>query len=385
MWLYIKLTNGTTTTVVKFISTALPPPPPPLPHEMTKTGPTAEIYLAIPETRPASLKELCVEGVVPLLLDAFSMQLWLMPLVDSIMGSIPMGASATASTLCVAIILAVVTFVLNVSVYPHLHPFLAHSRVGDSPLFRAVWVYTCAAAVTRYTGGAGVMSFSIVTFVPFVYVRVPDILPVFASLYACVFFVFIAVHNVMSIQAGGSRFARSRVVHSYDVYSMAMHSIVFISSSLYHAVWIASHKYTSDPAQQPVSSYLFLRWRRWGILPALFRTLVLVLCMLNRDGSETAGSSSSVARYQNHDVFRFLMTLCLFATISIYTSWTHCQHLDANKLRNILSASVVAATCGVLALDMEQIAFLCVAAPLAIWTDITSLGVSERIVARKRV
>jgi hypothetical protein len=317
--------------------------------------------------RDAGLYELWSEGVTPLIIDAFEICLWATPLVGSIVSSIS-PENNEMRVVAVTLILAM-TFFMNwqlVSVGRYFH---AKASICDSPIFRCGWIFICALAISRYTGGADVSCFTIVVFLPLVYTRVSTHLPSCISFYALIFFVLLLYRvalrsqhitdtqwNILPRQEG------EWVENGYV--RIGMYWFLLLSATSYHVVWSASHQSTSDNHREsPVMSYLFLHWRDSSIPLALFRTTIVFVCTVLFE----IPAGTSIGHYEAN--LETLHIFILFVTMSTLTSWTHCQHLHPNSLRGILIATVTAAACGLSVGNVEQITTVIILSPVAIAFD----------------
>ena len=198
---------------------------------------------------------------------------------------------------------------------------------------------------------------------PIIYIRVPYLLPAVSAIYATVFFALTTGRSLLL-------FVRHEEIRPtigfevpHDGYSVGFHWFVFAFSSLHHPVFMSSHLYTSNPDDQPSESYFLFKWRNSALPLAAFRTIVVLCCVFIRE------TNSYGHVYKYHETIEFLETLLLFVTIVTFTAWVHCQHIYPNTLRNILETSVVAASCGMIAENIEQTAFLCLLTPAAIAID----------------
>ena len=141
----------------------------------------------------SSFKQLWCEAVAPLVMDAFAIYLWATPLTTSLVSRAPLGSIGTT------VAIAFLVFIGNMVIHPRrcIH-FHAKTNIAENPLFRALWLYTCADAVSHSTGGTGaVMSFTIVVFLPLIYARVPASLAACSALYATAFFVLTIARAVV--------------------------------------------------------------------------------------------------------------------------------------------------------------------------------------------
>jgi hypothetical protein len=283
-----------------------------------------------------------------LVLEAFAMHLWVTPISNNLMNNSPLILNSSVITLLViSLIASSFTFGVNVCIYPYLHRILDTTNVSESPLFRAVWVFICAASVTRYTGTVGMMQFTIVTFVPLIYIRVPDKLASCSAVYALIFLVITAAHTIAFSEAKRYLPELSNTPLHYDTAVLATHSVVFIITSIYHVLWFASHKHISGLVEQPG----FI-----SVIPqAVIRSILVVLSLLLNSGraTETTGVT-----YTYHAIVEVVQILLLFVTISTFSSWAHCQHANHNRLRTIICAVVTTAMAGMIVNTLEQHVFM---------------------------
>jgi hypothetical protein len=324
--------------------------------------PTGQLY--IPNEcnfyRAPYLKEIWVEGITPLVLDAFVVHLWAKPLISDLI-NITQASGGIVMTTTTITVLAIVTFLVNVATHRHLPDFHRDTNLSESAMFRAVWNFTTAASVTRYIGGVSLMPIVIVTFLPLIYVRVPQSTASVSAIYASMFVVFTIWHTMWQepeIQTYGDMSA------THGVYSIALHWLVFILQTLHHTLWISSHTYTSDTSDDPILCLFFVHWRHSRLPISCFRTLVVLLCVFALD------AHIDVTAHGFHKTVKFLQVLFLFATISTYTAWTSCQHTYSTALRNIITASVVASSFGMITQNIEQTAFVFLMFPIAIVIDV---------------
>jgi hypothetical protein len=324
---------------------------------MPKIASTVEIYSTGRHTRHPSPEELWVEGITPLVLEAFAIFIWTTPMTNSFLGKVPAIADSYMLTaLLTALFVSVYTFLLNICIHPYVHTILARTSVCDSPLFRTIWIFICAYTATRYTGAPGIMQFTIVTLVPLIYVHVSDKLAAYSAIYASAFLILGVGHGVAFFGAKQSLSVETQhtTVH-LDATVVATHSIVFMINSLYHTLWFSSHRHTSDPAVPPCLSYFLFPWDKSKLKVAGFRALLVMTAVL---GSSGRMMENPTITYRYHRVVEFFQIVSLFVTISTFTAWTHCQHKYHNRLRTILCASITSATAGMLVDTMEQQLFM---------------------------
>ena len=310
-----------------------------------------------------SFMQIWMEGVTPLVLDAFVMHIWATPLIRGLINGAPMN-SGVGETVSIVTVAALLTLVVNVCIHPHVLRFHRTTGICDSPLFRAIWIFSSAAATRRYIGGGTVMSFTIITFLPLIYIRPPPHLPVVSSLYGLLFFCLSAGRSFLMLFRQESVGPTMDTSFPHDTYSVGLYWFVFIFNSIHHPVFMSSQVYTSDTSTDHIESYFFVRWRHSALPLAAFRTVVVVLCVFINE-NELRGRP-----YQYHEAVEFAEILFLYLTISTFTAWVHCQHVHTNTLRNILTTSVVAASCGMIVERIEQTAFLCLLTPIAIAIDL---------------
>jgi len=323
-----------------------------------------------PEQKSEKIITWC-EVVAPLVMDAFATFLWATPLTTSMLAHAPMGSLGTT------VVIALLVFLVNMAIHPHARRFIARTNVSENSLFRAMWLYVCADAVSRSTGGTGdAMSFTVVAFIPLLYNRVPASLAACSALYATAFFALTATRYVLIQFETPQQQSSTRVLESSTIIggnlidsgdllisnldsddgSSFMYWCVFTLGAVHHTIWTASHTYTTyttcDTLPQTVMH------------TAVFRAVVVaVLCLL----VEETPSSTCIGLCSTID---FLQTLFLFTTISTFTAWTHCQHQHPSNLRSILPASVVSSACGILVDRIEQTFCICIIAAIVVAFEI---------------
>lgn len=307
-----------------------------------------------------SFIDVWTEGITPLIVELFVIYLWSTPLTSNML-QIDRSSDTDVVTIFIATVISLLTFMLNICIHPYLITIHAMTHVSKSPIFRAVWTFTCAVSIRQLTGFVGIIPFTILVFLPLIYVRVSQSLASISAVYAVIYFGVCAVHGLSSVQNKPSVPLQLITQEAPTAYTVVMSWVVFIASSVHHMTWVSSHTHTSDPSEPPVISYLFLRWRNSGIPIAIFRTLVVSICMVVVCKPTT---------YNKSDTFQFMQALFLFLTISTLTAWTHCQHTNVACLRSILLASVTTAVCGMLVDNVEQMAFLYMSLPLAIFVEL---------------
>lgn len=313
------------------------------------------------------------EGITPCVLDAFQVYVWASPITSSILASVEPGRDTACA--CIVLLLLVLTLALNLAILANAEAFHVRTGVADSTLFRAGWVFICACAITRFTGhGGGVTAFAVVAVLPLVYVRVSGSLTGCSALFAIAFFVLTVARSVLEPSSSTVERLLWRDVKDWEAASwpvVAAHWAVFVVASAFHAVWAASHAHTlGRDALTPVQAYAVAvpsaTAAASAALPkALFRTSLVLLCLLVREAPPCGGHGSA-----NHlHTIRFLQTLALCVTISTITAWTHCQHKRVNSLRGVLAATVTAALCGILVETIQQIVVLSLLFPGAVLLD----------------
>jgi hypothetical protein len=306
------------------------------------------------------LLDLWVEGISPLVIEVFVIYVWSTPLTTNILQT-SYSSDIKIETVFILFVLALLTFALNVCIYPYLTTIHDTTNISHSPLFRSVWTFTCAVFIRMSTGIVGIIPLTILVFLPLIYVRVPRPLASISAIYAVIFFGVCAIDRLLSTRTEYSEKVQ-RVTDTTPVfYNISMNWIIFVANSVHHMTWISSHAHTSDRSRPPIVSYFFLRWRHSAIPIAIFRTLVVLFCTAFACVSKT---------HQENQSFILVGTLFFFTTISTLTAWVHCQHENVTSLRAILLASVTTAVCGMLADSMEQTTFLYMLLPAAICVEL---------------
>jgi len=306
-----------------------------------------------------------LDQVAPLVLDAFVMHLWLHPLLSILLNETPLH-SGNGLTTSIVIVCMVLTFTVNMTIHPKLLDI--HTRIGvcESPLFRSVWIFISAAAVRRYTG-SGAMPFTIVTFIPLLYVRVPHLIHVISCIYGILFFTVTIARNAFMFFEDEDTLPFSYEPGDDDAYQIGFSWFVFMFTSIFHPIFMSSQMYTTDRFKDMSRSNRIFLWTSSGVRIAIFRSIIVLLSALLYD-------RNSIAYMQkNTDNMKFIETLFLNMTITTFTAWVHCQHVNPNAISNILTTSVVAASCGMIVDNIEQAALLCSLTPAAIAFDIYSV------------
>ena len=314
------------------------------------------------------------------MLDAFTLHLWATSFATCLRDVIETdireeGNARLWYTAATVVFIALVTFTISAVGTEHAHLLLTPKGVCESPLFRTVWLFTAMGTVKRHTGAVfGVLPFTIVTFLPLIYVRVSVKLPAFTALYATGFFLCTTFLASRSDRDAVVRIESKECELGGNSYWLAW--VSFIMCCIHHSIWIESHdrfqtasgrRVTDHPTSStalfaaPCPSLVTWLINPKSIQLAIFRTLVVLLSVFTHETPVYFTGWPSVT---------FLQTLFLFATVSTLAAWTHCQHLEANSLSNILVATVVASTCGILVDSTEQSAYLLVAAAFAIVFEI---------------
>ena len=327
--------------------------------QSTLTG-TYDIYTQLANK---SFVQMWIEGITPLILDAFVMHIWATPLIRSLINGAPVSSNET-ETFGIVSVAAILTFTVNVFIHPHVLRFHKTTSVSDSPMFRAIWIFSSAVATRRYSVGSPALSFTIITFLPLIYIRIPPYLRVVSSFYGLVFFCLSAGRSCLMFFRQESVRQTMDPSYLHDAYSIGFHWFVFLFSCIHHPIFMSSQVYISDTNTHLIENYFFVKWRHSPVPLAAFRTMVLFFCVFIRE-NELYG-----VPYKYHQAVEFLEILFLYLTISTFTAWAHCQHIQANTLRNILTTSVVAASCGMMVETIEQTAFLCFLTPMAIFFDV---------------
>ena len=308
--------------------------------------------------------ELWNDYLTSLILDAFVLQMWATPFTTRLFDTV---GTTVEWQVFIVILVAVLTFTFSLVTNINTDWLNNEVRVCESPLFRSAWLFAAMGAVTRHIG-AGVLPFTIVTFLPLVYVRISPLLPHITALYATGFFVCTIILAV----AGGRGHATDT---SFNWGFFILDSISLTIICVHHSVWIASHDHTRSLQQphdyqglsgtqklnftDPRTEFSRILYEATRL--ATFRTLVVLSSML------VIGTPTHSVSFLS---LSFVRTLFLLATISTSAAWTNCQHQQPTSLRNVLLATVVASSCGMLIDGTGQTAFLLIATPFAIALDI---------------
>jgi hypothetical protein len=317
-----------------------------------------------------NIEEIWREGIVPLFLDKFVIYISICPISIALLDRVPPeNTGEIAAT--IAVMLAIV-FSINVLGHAYVDYFHRWNGVRESPLFRAVYVCLCAAAAARHIGG-GVVCFTVVTFLPLIYVKVSELLPSFTALYAGIFILLTAVYK-FNLPPSPVPDTLSQTSHASTT---AIHLVLLFGVVMYHAMWSTSHRHTSDPDSKSLFPYLFVWWRHSSVPLAISRTLIAFLCILARD-TYRGRTSTGIVSYTPSSL-EFVRVLFLLLTISTFLAWIHCQHSHRNSLSSVLAASVVTATVGILVETAEQSLCLCLVACVAIWVDVSHIKKRDRL------
>jgi MFS family permease len=264
-------------------------------------------------------------------------------------------------------------YTINLAVCTQENYFHRITNARESPLFRTLGLCLCVAAIAQHIGG-GVVCFTIVAFLPLIYVRVSERLPSLTAVYASIFILLTFVHSTM-LSTHATTAEVAQITHTY------IHWVLLFIAILYHTLWSSSHRHIPSKSETLLLSSFFVRredYARPSTIPrtlltvlsnptAISRTLMAVLCIVVRD--TYTGSIHTGTTHFQHTIY-FLRILFLLLTISTFLSWTHCQHSHRNSLSSVLAASVVTAACGILVENVEQSLFLCLIALIAVWGDI---------------
>ena len=304
--------------------------------------------------------------MTPLILDAFTLYLWATSVTTCLKDAVETDIIGVGVT---ALFMVLVTFTMSAVRTERAHLLHTPRGVCESPLFRTVWLFAAMGTVKRHTGVmVGVLPFTVVTFLPLIYVRVPVKLPAFTALYATGFF--------LCTTALALRIDRDAVVHiapkECELWGISywLAWVSFIICCIHHSIWIESqNRFQTGLTDRCVPDHYIsftTASYTWYVDPksikmATFRTLVVLFIVLTHETPTYFNERPSVT---------FLQTLFLFATVSTLAAWTHCQHLETNSLSNVLVSTVVASTCGVLVDSIQQIACLLVAAVCVIAFEI---------------
>jgi len=316
-----------------------------------------------------------IDQIAPLVLDAFVMHLWLHPLLSILLKETPIHGGTGLST-GIVVVCTVMTFVVNMTIYPHLMDIHMRYGVCDSPLFRSIWIFISSSAARRYTGG-GAMPFTIVTFIPLMYVRVPNLMHVISCLYGIFFFVVTITRNIFMIFGGEATLPNLYEPSKDNVYQIGFCWFVYIFTSIFHPIFMSSQMYNTERFKNMNHCNGVFMWELSGIRIAIFRSLVVVFTAFLYDRDFIA-----YMQKDRHSI-QFMETLFLYMTITTFTSWVHCQHVNPNTISNILTSSVVAASCGMIVDNIEQTALLCTLTPFAIAFDIYNVRIKDWVKPHK--
>jgi len=315
-------------------------------------------------TRVPTIEERWREGLAPLLIDKFVSYIYICPLALALLDRLP--PDNTRDTLSKIVLMLFTVFAINVGVYRYGGLFHKTTDIRESPLFRAAHGCLCIAAIARHTG-RGVVCFTVVTFLPLIYVYVSERLPSVTALYAGI---FLGLTGVVHFVPVATDVTTDMAVDATQSYSTTMYWLLLIYGTTYHALWSSSHRHTSDTDDKPLLSHFFLVCRNSALPIAITRTLIALLCILGRG---TYSGSTPTHRISYHNALHFTRVLSLLVTTSTFLSWAHCQHSHRNTLSSVLAASVLMSACGLLVDNVEQAVCLCLVAPIAIWVDVSRI------------
>ena len=310
-------------------------------------------------------REVWIDDLTPIMIDAFALYIWATPFITRLLSTVGTTVWWYVATVMV---IAMLTFTVNLAAHKHIHWLHSDLRVCESPLFRSVWLFAAMSTVTRHTEGGGVLPFTIVTFLPLVYVRISPLLPPVTALYATGFFVCTILISVTRL--GGHNVNAKDT--NFSFYESGLDLLSFTISCAHHSIWIASHKHTrslqhteyqsqSDTQTDTCTSILGAWVQSEATILATFRMLLVIFSILV--GGTPTYSTSVLLEYP---LLGLLQTLFLLATISTLAAWTHGQHQQPTCLSNVLLATVVASSCGMLVDGTGQTVCLLAAMPFAI-------------------
>ena len=308
----------------------------------------------------------------PLILDAFTLHLWATPFTSLLREY----ASTVPELVATVVLIAALTFTVNLATIKHAELLHETTRVSESPLFRTVFLFAASSTIKRCVGGAGVLNLTVVAFVPLVYVRVPSSIPVLSAVYATVYFVCV----VMGTISNNAQPSGEEPSNSYSYFTNALVWVCFVLSNIHHAAWQASHSHYSpsrgrfvgdrDPdSVASCSLWLYEHLIQESTRLAAYRTMVAIGCMLlRRTEPATVGPVAFIER------------LSLLVTVSTFTCYVHCQHSTVhNSLSSVLRSTVVVVACGMLVDNVEQVACILVAVPAAISFELVSIRRLSRL------
>jgi hypothetical protein len=311
------------------------------------------------------------KDVTPLILDAFTMHIWATPFTARLRQYAGGSTGSEFFVVITVVLIAVLTFTVNLATIKNAELLHNATRVSESPLFRTAFLFAASATIARCISGAGVLTFTVVTFIPLVYVRVPSSIPVVSAVYATVYFLcaFIGTMNNTDTLAGVKPHEETSYFTNILVW------LCFALSSVHHAAWHASHshyspsrgRFASDRDPDSVSSLgmrLYEHIIQESTQLAAYRTMVVLGCMLLRSTDST-----------NTGPVAFIERLALLVTVSTFASFAHGQHTTrgGNSLSSVLLSTVAATSCGMLVENVEQVACILVATPLAIAFELASV------------
>jgi hypothetical protein len=312
-----------------------------------------------------TLKELLVEGFVPLIIDKFVTYIYICPISILLLDTPHLGTNPSLVPIIIGIL--AVVFTANIAVYRSDTCYDVTRQTRESPMFRSVYVCLCAALAARRVG-VGIVCFTITTFLPVIYVKVSGLIPQVTAGYVLFFFMMTAINTVNS----SAEDTTHKVTGSFETF---MQWVLLLIGALYHAMWSLPQRHTSDINKKPLFSYLFIRLRNSPLPIAVSRTIMTLLCVLSRD---TYRGRRNMGQNSYWYVVDFIQTLSLLITISTFLAWSHCQHSYRNSLSTVLSAAVVSAACGILIENAAQAICLCVICGVAVWVDVSQCRKANR-------